>query len=177
MIPHSSEEVYSLLGGSGFCSTSEFPRSDRKKENSTTEKIEELVKNTFHDIEEIIRFKKLSPKRVFIYTAEAWRYEVYNRAVTSEVKNAQSIALEFLKEDEYKRYGKELIKAVNRYVSAKEGVPSAKEELDGLAGALDFFKGQFNCEFSVCSAENPAYDPIKKAKQANPGKPAIYIET
>ena len=177
VIPHTSEEVYSLLGGSGFCSTGKFPVPDRKKESVIAEKKEDLVKNTFHDIEEIIRFKKLTPKKIFVYTAEPWRHEVYNRAVNHKDKTAQGIALEFLKDDKYKRHGKELIKAVNRYISAKQEVLNAKEEFDGLMGAVEFFKSQFNCEIKMSSAEAPAYDPLKKAAHANPGKPAIYLES
>jgi len=177
VIPHTAEEVYSLLGGSGFCSESSFPAPDKKAEDAGAERMEELVKNTFHDIEEIIRFKKLVPKKIYTYIAEPWKYEIYKKVRESPVKNAQAIAMELLNDERYKRYGKAVITAVNRYVSADEAILGAKDELAAFSGAAGFFREQFKCGFEVYSAENPVHDPIKKASHANPGKPAIYIES
>jgi len=64
-------------------------------------------------------------------------------------------------------------------VISKIGEFSELREIDEFS-ALKESKGQlekeFKCAVEIQSAEKVDYDPAQKAKNALPGKPAIYIE-
>ncbi len=176
VIPHVCEEACELMGFGGFCSLTRFPEPDISLLNESAELAEGLVEKTVRDIEEIIRFKKITPKKIFLYVADAWKHAVYEKVLGSEAKNAQQIAIGLLRTDEFKIYGKDLIAAVNKYVSAKDKTLGAQEEYEALSEALDFLSRHIGCEVIVSRAESAEHDPLKKARNAHPGKPAIYIE-
>ncbi|HIJ16162.1 MAG TPA: hypothetical protein HA364_00065, partial [Thermoplasmata archaeon] len=51
------------------------------------------------------------------------------------------------------------------------------DELDVLKGASQFLGGQFGCDVSVYTADDPARaDPKGRARFARPGRPAVYVE-
>lgn len=137
---------------------------------------EELIKNTQKDIEEITRFKGITPKKIFLYSGEKWKYEVYNFALNARVKNAQQVTMELMKNPEYRKLGKEVTIAVKRFITAKDEVLSEKEEYIALNDAREFFSKHFNCKVEVYKASEKKYDPLNKSKAANPNKPAIYLE-
>jgi len=52
----------------------------------------------------------------------------------------------------------------------------AIDELEILSRETDYLKRAFGCPVEVRSADQPGEDPMGKAKNAEPGRPAIYIE-
>lgn len=176
VIPHVCEEACELMGFGGFCSLTRFPQPDGSLRDGNAELAEALVEKTVKDVEGILRFKKIMPKKIFLYVADEWKHLAYEKVLNSKIKNAQQLALGLLGTDEFRSYGKDLVAAVGRYVSAKERTLGAMGEYAALDGAKEFFEKQLGCKFIVSRAESADYDPLGKAKQAHPGKPAVYIE-
>jgi len=50
------------------------------------------------------------------------------------------------------------------------------DEPEALKSSLPFLSSLFRCGVDVYPGDAPAYDPKKKAGQASPMRPAIYVE-
>ncbi|MEW6069829.1 MAG: hypothetical protein AB1485_04365, partial [Candidatus Thermoplasmatota archaeon] len=173
-------------GFENFISTETYPAYEESKINIAAERSEKLLKSIIEDITEILKVLKIKPKNIFIYTAPAWMYKVYEKVIKflelkgvdfSDIIKKAVTELAAPKAEASKYIGK-LIEELKRL--SYEELEEAKvlvDEYKYLSGAVPFISKEFNCNVKVLSCdEKEIYDPKKRAKFAEPFRPAIYVE-
>ncbi|MBQ2636585.1 MAG: leucine--tRNA ligase, partial [Methanobrevibacter sp.] len=81
--PHTCEELWSKYGGEGFVSVAKWPEADESLISLEIEKSEELVQNLIKDINQIKKMVGEDAKKVHIYLAPDWKWDLYK--IASEV--------------------------------------------------------------------------------------------
>jgi leucyl-tRNA synthetase len=186
--PHLSEELWEMLGKEGFVSSASFPAAEDCMTDPLAEFKEEVVRMVTGDIGEILKVTRISPKRIVLYHAPSWKWEVFRKAVAMArdghlyMSGLMKVAMEI---PGMKEHSRELAKFAQKIVA---DIPKqAKEQLakyalpldegDLLSDAREFLATEFGCQVQAFSAEDAArHDPLDKARQAVPLRPAIFIE-
>ena len=172
--PHLAEEIWEMLGNSGFVSLAEWPTYNEEKINDAIEAGEEYLKQLIEDIKEIISVARIEkPKTIYIYTAENWKWDLLE-IVKKYNGDAKAAIREAMKNETYRKMGKEVTKLIQQFVKDRtfEMAQYQIDEHGFLQISLEFLKKEFNADVKIDSE----YDPQKKASRAVPLKPAIYIE-
>jgi len=173
--PHIAEEAWEKLGGEGLVSFAPWPKISKKTDETINLK-EKIVSDILSDVENIIKFKGIKAKKCFIYVAEPWKYKVLDFILKQKTRNPKEILSKLMKDADLKKHGKDVPKTVNRLIKSEENVLNHNDEFKALSEAADFLGSSLNLKFEVQMAEKPKHDPQNKAKNAMPGKPAIYLE-
>ncbi|WP_423792489.1 leucine--tRNA ligase [Methanocaldococcus indicus] len=164
--PHLAEEMWEMLGKKEFVSISKFPEVKEIDENLII--AEEYIKSLINDIKEIINVAKITPKKIYIYTAEDWKCEVCNIINQHKDKNIREIMKIIMQNPEFRKKGKEISKLILQLIKMNI---KAIDEIKVLENAKEFLEKEFNCEI-IINGE----DKGNKKKLAIPMKPAIYIK-
>jgi len=164
--PYICEEVWSKIG-EGFVLEQEFPAADESKINLKAENAEKMLEGLLADIDKIVEITGKKPKIVSVYTAEDWKYELFEK-----INNGAQIG-DVMKDDKFKKHGKDVVNLFKKAkdVSLMSGLTNSDEN-DILNEAKEFLEKEIGCSVTV----NPKEDPQNKARFALPVKPAIYIE-
>lgn len=171
LLPHLSEEMWSMLGEKGFVFESGYPRFEIIEEKYID--FENFIQQTTNDIKEIIKIVKKEPKEIFIIVGSKKKFDLYESFLNGKIpsmeavlksvedeKEKQSMAKFYKKmEDAYRK--KELTKVLDR-----------KNQIDLLKENLEFFEREFGCRVNVVEEEEST---LEKKYQATPSKPAIYF--
>ncbi len=169
--PHICEELWEKLGKKEFVSVAKWPEVEEDYISPESEEAEKFIEGIVEDIKEIQKITGLEKlNRIYIYTAPEWKWKVAE--VVAEYKNSKEAMRELMKNEEIKKYGKEVSFLVEKFVKSAffEFVKIDEERI--LKGAKEFIEREFNCEVLI----NPEEDPGKKKKFAMPLKPAMWIE-
>lgn len=167
--PHLCEEIWEKLGKDTFVSTEPFPEVKEEYIDETLELGEEFIKLVIEDIRSIVDVAKIEPKKIYLYTADQWKYDILDFIYNNRDKNAKQIIPMIMKNEEYRKYGKQIPKLINDIM--KIGVKKVIDEVSILENAKEFIGKEFECEIIVNGED------IKgKKKYAIPYKPAIYLE-
>lgn len=186
-IPHLCEEIWQEFEDS-YVSLAPYPTPDLSLLDKEGELGEELITATLRDVDEIIRLTKIAPKKVVLYTSHQWKIKILKKAI--EMKKSGSLQMKTLMEaimgdPSIREHAKEAPKFAQRILTDIQGMGEAliklpyEVELDEmviLREAKPFLEKEIGCRVEVYSADNPAYDPKEKSRQAAPMRPAIYIE-
>lgn len=173
--PHTSEELWSTYGGDGFASEAAWPEYNEELVSAEIKKSEDLVENIIKDIAHIKQMVREDVKKVHIYLAPDWKWDLYKiadevgkpdigqiigKAIGAKIHDdKKEIAMVA------KKIGKEITKT--RYIGKIN-------ETEILSDALDYIKEE--CGNEVILHTDDSYDPQNKAKNAMPYKPAIFME-
>ena len=174
VIPHTAEELWQMMGEKGYVSAASWPEAGEVDED--VELAFEMAESTVEDVNKIIRTLKTKPKKLYIYVAPEWKYELASKLskLRSPIdpKEAFSIAKDHMK------MGEEARKLVEEFIKGQGMRFSRREyELKILLELKDMIKERTGVdEVYVIEAEKAEYDPKKRAKLAIPGRPALYIE-
>jgi len=166
--PHITEELWEKMGNNGFLSLEKWPEADESKIDEDAELGEELIKSIIDDIEEIKKIAKIeNPKEIKIFISPRWKYDIYKKFL--EGKEIKDI----MKNDEYRKLGKELIKYVQSLSKSKEKRKflEYKKELEILKSGKEFLESVTKTKIEVIEKSD---EP--KAKNAEPMKPGILIK-
>jgi leucyl-tRNA synthetase len=188
--PHICEELWEIMGGEGFASTAPWPKSDETKVDVKAEESEALIMKVLEDTCSIIRATKLTPRKMFYYTAAPWKWNVYLKALEKSMEGKitqNSLIKELLKYPELKAKAKEVIEFTNKIIDEVNQTPLERKqrlvavglinEAQTLKEAKDFLKSEIDAEITVYAEEDvKRYDPKNRARLAKPWRPAIYIE-
>lgn len=188
--PYTCEELWSRTGEKGFISVAPWPKFDKSKIDITAEEQENLLIDILDDTTNILKATKLMPKRICLYTAASWKWQIYlkilDKAVSGEAKIPE-VMKELASDPAMKPHIKEaavlvprIIKTLMKY-SPERKVNMQKiqtvDEKQALSDEISFFKERFNAQINVYSEEDKdRYDPKNRAPMAMPYQPAIYIE-
>jgi len=167
--PHLSEEIWEIFNKEGYISLESFPESNEQYINEELELGEEFIVSTMEDIRRIIEIAKIKPKRIHLYTAEYWKYEVLKIMNKNKDKNIKEIMPIIMKNPEFRKYGKEIPKLINELM--KIGIKPVIDEVEILKNGKTFLEREFGCEIVI-----DGEDKNNKKRFSIPYKVAIYLE-
>lgn len=187
--PFICEEIWQVLGREGYCSLSSWPKKEDAKVMFDAVAMEDLLRKTIDDTQEILKVTNILPKRIVYYVAPKWASILYIELLTM-LKDGKSSQSEIMKaifqNSEIKKHGKLASKLVQKLLpTAKTLSPeviaqklaASFDELTTLKAATPFIENTFNTTVELYEADDPErYDPMKKANSAIPGRAAIFIE-
>ncbi len=188
--PHVAEEVWSVLGLKGLVSVAKWPQADEKLNNPIAERAESLIGEVLEDTREILKTTAMTPKRVSLYTAAGWKWNVYLKALEEGAAGASdqgSFLRTVMADSEVRGMGKQAADYAGkvfrqvRQIGDDQRKARARtgrlEEKEVLAGALDFFGRELRAEVRVWGEDDGGVeDPKGRARLAEPFRPAIYVE-
>lgn len=188
-IPHICEEIWKAMGHEDPVSLVQYPLYNEDLINDGAELIEEIIKEVLDDIEEIIRVTKITPQKVHLYTAPAWKVSIIKKYIFEFNLKASIETGAFIKilmvNPELRPFGKEIPKLVQKIIAEFKSGGAGRYEIfdslgfdeqDLLKESAYFLEKEIGCPVEIHSADSPAYDPEKKSRFAEPLRPAIYIE-
>ena len=189
--PHICEELWEKVKGKGFVSLAEWPEYDVNLINPLAEESENLVKSILEDTLSIIRATKLTPTKIYLYTATEWKWEVYQKALSTSGEGmpiSQSDLMKTLmKREEMKkkaskvaRFSGQIVNEINRMgKNRREELHSIGplNETTLLLEAKSFLERELKAEIVVFKEDDDhTFDPENRARLAKPFRPAIYVK-
>jgi len=186
--PHLCEEIWETFGNKGFVSTAEWPKTVPSLIDETAEISEELLKSVVSDTAEIIRVTGLTPTKICYYTAPSWKWEVYLKLIVllEGGTDPKLLIKEAMKDPAVRSRGGEATKFISTMSQCVVSMPKEQrkrllssktiDELSVLKANASFLSGYFRSPVEVYPGESPSCDPKKRAGQAAPLRPAIYVE-
>lgn len=174
-IPHTCEEVWNKIEGNGFISNAEWPEYDVDLLDEQVQMAEEIIQGLNSDINEIKKIIESKPKKIHIYLAPEWKWDVFEVARVVGKPDVGQIMGRSIKNNlhdnkkELADYTKKIAKRMTRinYVGKLD-------EYSIIKDALGFLSKEAGAEVIVYN--EPTYDPEGKSGNAMPYKPAIYME-
>ncbi|MFH0816447.1 MAG: leucine--tRNA ligase [Methanobacteriota archaeon] len=179
--PHVAEEMWERLGGNGLVSLAGFPKPSPKNEHAVSIAREEYLERLMGDIAEIEKVTGKKPEKLVLFTAEPWKAAMH--AMASRLKEAGQLQMnalmkEAMSDPSVKQHAKEASAFAAKLAKEMQG-GAPRALLDGeeafLRTCAPFLAAELGCDVSVhVACEQGVDDPFKKARQAAPGRPAIY---
>ena len=188
--PHIAEEMWEKLGNSGLVSQSAWPHVLGDVIDAKAIQSEELLKSIMADIANIVKVTKMTPKKITIYTANAFKAKAYHsilEKVMSGQTNMGAIMKELIANPEtadIKKNPDFVQKTIKDILSEpveirKTKLETAEFDEKALVASelISITKADFGADVQVFSeSDSGIYDPKGKARHARPFKPAILIE-
>ena len=165
--PHLAEEIWHLMGKDTFVSLETLSETRREFIDYEIEAEMGFVDSVIEDIHEILRVAKIKPKRIYIYTAEPWKWKVFEKIKDASPKDAIRLAMQVevpVEKGEVAKFVKRMLKEKMKYTPVKEAEVLEREKR--------YIEEEIGAEIVI----NGDYDPKGKRKLAMPLKPAIYVE-
>jgi leucyl-tRNA synthetase len=187
--PHIAEEMWEKLGNSDMVSKSSWPAVSADAIDSQAIQTEDFLKSIMDDISNILKVTKITPKKITIYTANAFKSKAYH-AILEKVMNNQTNMGVIMKElianpetADIKKNPDFVQKTIKDILSEPTEIRKTKLEskIDEKKLVSDEFisiaRQDFGVEVSVFAEDDSEiYDPKGKARHTRPFKPAILIE-
>ena len=188
--PHIAEEMWEKLGNSELVSKSSWPEMSADVIDANAIQSEDLLKSIMDDISNIIKITKITPKKIAIYTADAFKSKAYHTILT-KVMSGQTNMGEIMKElianpetSDIKRNPDFVQKTIKDILSEPVEIRKTKLETGEFdekqlisSELISLAKADFGVDVQVYSEkDSDIYDPKGKARHARPFKPAILIE-
>lgn len=188
IVPAVAEEVHARLGWEGLAIDQPFPRptGERRPEN---EEAERFVRDLLDDVRNILKVTKMTPRRMVLTTAPAWKRAFHAKALEMAREKRLTVP-DMMKAamadpDIRAKGAKDAPKIAQDAV--KNYANLGAQELDARSLSLDetailresapFLSAEFGCEVVVQNADDAdMVDPAGKARFAQPRKPAVFIE-
>lgn len=175
--PFICEEIWEKIGKKDLLSSANWPQIDKKKIIPKLNLAENLIKQTLTDFAEVKKLAKVDkPKKVTLLVSLPWKYELFNVLTKLDSRNPGLVLKEVMKNNNLKKYGKEISKFVPKLVQSgrvPSSVSSEKEEYNSLMKAKEFLESELACQVEIIKAsksDNP------KGRTALPGKVGILVE-
>jgi len=188
--PHIAEEMWESLGQTGLASASSWPDVSGDIIDVNAIQSEELLKGIMEDIANILKVTQMTPKKIIIYTADAFKSKAYH-SILEKVMAGQTNMGEIMKDlianpetSDIKKNPDFVQKTIKDILSEPTEIRETKlktKEFDEKSlisnELISLAKADFGVELQVFSeSDDSIYDPKGKARHARPFKPAILIE-
>jgi len=188
--PHICEELWGLTGEKGFISLAAWPKMIESQIDTNAEEQENVIKEAIDDTLNVLKATKMTPSKIFYYTAAAWKWKVYLKIIEKSVHGEARIGeiMKGLASDEsLKKNMKEIAKMVPKMIKEASAMPDERkrslleigafDEKSAIAEAESFLTERFRAEIAVYGEEDQnRFDPKQRAVMSMPRRPAIYIE-
>jgi len=179
--PHVCEELWAEMA-EGYVSLAEWPEADSALVDEQAERAEKLLEDTLKDVEEIVKVTRATPSKITLYTTPAWKREMLKIALEqilhgkldmgALMKQAMASPAIAPHKKDAPKYAQKLAKAAHS-LSAEA---LSLDEFETLIRERNYLAHALGVPVEVCSADEPGADPKGKSRQAEPGRPAIWIE-
>jgi len=173
MVPHICEEMWHRLHGHGqgaephsFVSLQTLPAIKEEFIDDRVERKEEYLVSLISDINEILKIARIRASKIYVYTAEKWKWEIFRAIKDLPDRDKIREAMKLRKDKSTVDFVKQLMKSK----SNQDYFVLSEEEV--LEREKQYLMHEFGCEIGV----NEEYDPKGKKEFAIPLKPAIYVE-
>ncbi len=176
-VPHVAEELWETLGKKPFVCTQSWPEYDEKKIDLEYDYHEQFITLLTSDIRGVLTMKKMTPKKITLFSAEQWKFDLYSSVKKhfEKTKNFKEIMDSLMKGD-FRKHAEFVAKTVPKLVAEPGRIPTfilgQKKEAELLKQFSAQLSKEFNCPIELLLEQNSA-EP--KAKFATPGKPAMLI--
>ncbi|MBM3910562.1 MAG: leucine--tRNA ligase [Thaumarchaeota archaeon] len=188
--PHVAEEMWERLGNSGLVSQTRWPSVLADVIDPYAIQSEELLKSIMDDVSNILKVTKITPKKITIYTADAFKVKAYHAILEKVIAgetNMGAIMKDLIANPQtadIKKNPDFVQKTIKDILSEPTEIRKTKletkkfDEKSLIANELvSLVKDDFGIDVQVFSEnDSEIYDPKGKARQARPFKPAILIE-
>ncbi|MBI4163175.1 MAG: leucine--tRNA ligase [Candidatus Aenigmarchaeota archaeon] len=168
--PHSAEEIWQALANKYYIAIAPWPKAGRTE--SKIEQAEGMIKQTMEDIEKIKDLSKVQkPKKISIFLAEPWKFEVYEFVLKNKHKDMNYVIGQLMKTGKYGNatvgFIQNLYKKINE---VKPAVPRSLQ-LKSMKDSLGFLENETGSKVEIMEkSEHP------KARSATPLKFGILVE-
>ena len=188
--PHIAEEMWEKFGNSGLVSQSSWPTVSSDIIDAEAIQSEDLLKSIINDISNILKVTKMTPKKITIYTADAFKSKTYH-AILDQVMSGQTNMGAIMKDliakpetSDIKKNPDFVQKTIKDVLSEPTEIRKTKLETTDFderslisKELISLVKADFGVDVQVFSEkDSDIYDPKEKARHARPFKPAILIE-
>jgi len=180
--PHVCEELWEGGLGEGYASLAAWPEADASLIDVQAEKAEDLLERTLKDVQEIVSVTHATPQKITLYTAPAWKRGMLRLAVEAAeggkldmgalMKQAMNNPDMAPFKKDAPKYAQKLAKAAHSLSAEALGL----DEFETLGREKAYLSSAFGVPVEIRSADDAGEDPKGKSRQAEPGRPAIYIE-
>ncbi|MEE9268043.1 MAG: leucine--tRNA ligase [Thermoplasmata archaeon] len=186
--PHVAEEIWQALGKAGLIQDAPYPEASEEVVDPKAEAMEDFLKEVLDDVRQILKATRITPQRIVFYAAPPWKRSVYEVAARLHARgqlDASTLIKEARKESEVKDHGAALPYFAKRLVSDREKRgPERLESHDWtvdeaafLRQAIPFAQAELRARVTVYEeGDSDIEDPLSRANQATPWRPAIYVE-
>jgi leucyl-tRNA synthetase len=183
-----AEEAWLRIGQPGYVSQAEWPKLDQFKPDLRVDELEELVRQTLQDTQEIIATTGITPKKVHYYTAAKWKWRVCAEAILRASSHPESLdglirdmlAAKTIAAKDLPKFASKIVQQVKTMPSELRNRRLEMGEVDEkalLSEARAFFSKELKTEVEVHGEEDSSlYDPKSRAKMAEPYRPGIFVE-
>jgi len=188
--PHLCEELWSKIKEKPFISLAEWPQAREELVSVQVEEKENLTRKIIEDTLNILKATRITPKKIYYYTASPWKWKVYlkilEKSMRGEVK-LNEVMKELAADEDMKGKLKEAAKFTSKILQETGKIPEKRRAKLLQIGALnekkviedgkDFLTDRVKARIIVSREdEKNRYDPKQKAMLSIPCRPAIYIE-
>ncbi|MFB6113471.1 MAG: leucine--tRNA ligase [Halodesulfurarchaeum sp.] len=178
VIPFVTNELYERLEG-GPAEDAEWPEPDPDLESRKLEVEERLIEELHEDIRDIVSVTGEDPTRIRVFTAAAWKREVFE-TVLEIGPDVDQVMSEVMQREELRERGDAVHDLVQSLVETVR--ERGEDDLDFISGvdetavyreARDFLGREFDASVTVVEEEEAT---AEKAAAAEPLRPAILLE-
>ncbi len=186
--PHMCEELWERMGGRDFVSIAGYPEVDKSLIDDKTEIAENFIKGVVADTSEITRVTGLVPTKICYYAAPKWKWDAYLKVIRilDGGVDPKQLIREAMKDPEVRSRGGDAAKFIGNVSQCIVSMQKEERQRLLLAGGIDelgvlqyslpFLSSTFKCDIEAYPGDAPSFDPKRKAGQASPMRPAIYVE-
>lgn len=177
--PHICEEMWEKLGRKPFVSLAKWPKHNEKKIDEKAEAEENLTTNLHTDIINLLKLVKIKKiKNIRLYVSPRWKYDFF-RKIKKELEKTRDVKaiMTSVMKTPLKKHGKDVSRMISAIIKNPSKVPVVVLDQKTEEKQLNDYKKHLEKEYK-CKVKIELADKSKeaKAKNANPGKPAIVIE-
>lgn len=163
IVPHVCEEIWHKLHES-FISVQTLPVLNEAFIDDRVEREEEYLVALISDIKEILKVARLEPTKIYVYTAEDWKWELFRAIKDLPDKDKIREAMKLRKDKSTVEFVKQVMKSKLDYFELGEPEVIEREK--------KYLAKEFGCEIGL----NEEHDPKGKKRFAVPLKPAIFVD-
>ncbi|KAF5436947.1 leucyl-tRNA synthetase [Candidatus Methanophagaceae archaeon] len=163
IVPHVCEEIWHELHES-FISVQTLPELNEAFIDDRVEREEEYLVSLIDDIKEILKVARLEPTKIYVYTAEDWKWELFRAIQDLPDKDKIREAMKLRKDKSTVEFVKQVMKSKLDYFELGEPEVIEREK--------EYLANEFGCEIGL----NEEHDPKGKKRFAVPLKPAIFVD-
>ncbi len=163
IVPHVCEEIWHKLHES-FISVQTLPELNEAFIDDRVEREEEYLVSLIDDIKEILKVARLEPTKIYVYTAEDWKWGLFRAIKDLPDKDKIREAMKLRKDKSTVEFVKQVMKSKLDYFELGEPEVIEREK--------KYLAKEFGCEIGL----NEEHDPKGKKRFAVPLKPAIFVD-
>ena len=141
--------------------------------NSKLENQEDLIRQIISDTNEIEKIAGIKPKKISVFVADKWKFEIYDKVLKNKEKGANEITKEIMSTGKYGKATVSFIQSLYKKINEIKPVVDRKSQVILLEESKNFLEQELACKIEIIDA---AKSKDNKARAATPKKPGILLK-